>query len=151
MKNQPILEYAKELMSVLPHVMLGFLSRQKNALAKGQISAPQYLVLEFINRHGAQKMSVLAKTIKISLPAMTKLVDKLYSLNMVKRNYDPKDRRIIKIELSTKGAKQVAIITEQRQQLAAKFFGRLSEHDRQEYLRILKEIRNVLQSTKDEK
>lgn len=137
-------EFSKKLVDILPKVMQGFLRRQTDALAKGKITAPQYLVLDLIYRQGAQKMSSLAKELNVSLPAMTGLIERLFKLGIVKRIYGEKDRRVITIEMSAKGEDLVKAIRKQRESIFAEIFGRLTQEERVDYLRILLKIKDIL-------
>jgi DNA-binding MarR family transcriptional regulator len=75
---------------------------------------------------------------------MTGIVDRLVKYGYVLRIFDPQDRRIIKIKLATKGTELVKKINQQRRQMIIKIFGQLSERDRQDYLRILLQIKDIL-------
>jgi len=137
-------EFARRLVDVFPQVMRGVMRRQTDALTKGQITAPQFLVLDLIYRLGPQKMGVLAETLSVSLPAASGLVDRLHKLGLVERVYEEKDRRIIRIELKPRGKSVVKTFRLQREKIIAEIFGQLSENDRNDYLRILIKIKDII-------
>ncbi len=62
----------------------------------------------------------------------------------VVRVYNPEDRRIIKIKLTPQGNTLVKKINQHRRQMVINIFGKLSEPDRREYLRILIQIKDKL-------
>jgi 5'-methylthioadenosine phosphorylase len=62
----------------------------------------------------------------------------------IKRAYDPNDRRIVRVKLIARGSDLVEKINEQRRQMVIKIFGKISENDRNDYLRILMQIKNIL-------
>ncbi|MFH2137712.1 MAG: MarR family transcriptional regulator [Candidatus Omnitrophota bacterium] len=136
--------FARELSEIFPQVIRGVMSRETHALARGKITAPQYLVLELLHSQGPSKMSCLAEEFRVSSPAMSGLVDRLFKMNVVKRVYGEKDRRVIRIELTAKGKKLAEEISRQKQKMIKEFFGQLAEKDRRDYLRILKKIRGLL-------
>ena len=76
--------------------------------------------------------------------AMTGIVDRLVREGYLRRESDPKDRRIIKIRLTAKGERAVTQILEKKKQMIIKMFGMISQGEREEYLRILTHIRDHL-------
>ena len=143
----PMDSFAEKLMGVMPAVMRGILRRQTDSLSRGRISAPQYLVLEMLGR-GPAKMSGLAREMEVSLPAMTQLIDRLCRIGLVKRSYSEKDRRVVNIEITGKGREVIAEVKKQREKVMADIFGRLEKEDRDEYLRIMIKIRDILETSK---
>jgi len=129
---------------IMPVIMREFARRQVNELYKGKITLPQFLALEFLHREGESKMSVLAYFMKVTTAAMTGIVERLVSGGYAGRVYEPRDRRIIKIRLTAKGNGLVKKINTQRQQMVINIFKKISEADRQEYLRILMQIKEIL-------
>ncbi|QZY54422.1 MarR family winged helix-turn-helix transcriptional regulator [Crassaminicella profunda] len=59
-------------------------------------------VIMYLRHNGTSSISGIAKNLTISRPNMTPIIDKLITEDMVKRYYDPNDRRIIRIELTDK-------------------------------------------------
>lgn len=141
-------EFADQMNEVMPVVIKEFARRQINELYKGKITLPQFLVLEFLHREGESKMTDLARFMHVTTPAMTGIVDRLVRDGYVARDYDPEDRRIIKVKLTPKGNELVRKINSQRQQMVIKIFDKISQTDRQDYLRILMQIRNILTQEK---
>ena len=80
---------------------------------------------------------------------MTGLADRPVRDGYVVRTHDPKDRRIVMIKLTGKGAKLVRNITEKRRETIIDIFGRVSERDRNDYLRVLMNIRDILTKEKE--
>jgi DNA-binding MarR family transcriptional regulator len=144
MFNSTVLGFAKEMNNILPAVIRGFLRQMANELTRGKITIPQYLTLDLIYNHGPRKMSWLAKEMSVSLPAMSGLISRLYRLGFIKRIYDDRDRRVIRIDLAHKGRSALEKIRSQRQQAIARVFGKISQRERQEYLRILTKIYYIL-------
>lgn len=147
MTQRNLYDFSKRLTSLLPNIIRGFLRKQSDELAKGKISIPQYLTLDYIYTNAEQKMSKLAKVMAVSLPAMSGLIERLHKLGMVRRNYDPRDRRIVKIALTPKGKEVVVKIRTQRERIISNVFGKISAREREEYLHILTKIHNVLYQT----
>lgn len=144
MQHKSLQSFAARMTEVLPQVMRGFLRMQSDDLARGKLSVPQFLVLDLLYLEGRLKMTRLAREIRVSLPAMSGLVDRLFKMGLVSRLFDESDRRIIKIGLTQKAKNIINNIHEQRENSIMRIFEKLEESEREEYLRILKKIRSIL-------
>ncbi len=144
-------EFADKLSRIMPVMIKEFAQRQANELYKGKITLPQFLVLDFLQKEGESKMTVLARFMGVTTAAMTGNVERLVRDGYAVRAYDEKDRRIIRIKLTLKGTALVKKINQQRRQMIIKIFGKISQGEREEYLRILSRIRDMLTEEKKEK
>ena len=144
MLQDSLLQFADKMNEVMPGIIQGFARRQADELYKGKITLPQFLILDFLSQQGESKMTDMAHFMHVSTAAMTGIVDRLVGYGYVVRVYDPEDRRIIKIKLTPGGNELVRKINEQRRRMVIKIFGSISETDRQDYLRILMQIKEIL-------
>ena len=144
MLQNSLLEFADKMNEIMPGIIQGFARRQADELYKGKITLPQFLILDFLSQQGESKMTDMAHFMHVTTAAMTGIVDRLVRDDYVTRVYDPRDMRVIKIKLTSHGNKLVKKINEQRRSMIIKIFGSISEADRQDYLRILMQIRDVL-------
>ncbi|MFH1460123.1 MAG: MarR family transcriptional regulator [Candidatus Omnitrophota bacterium] len=143
-----VVNFARRFVEVLPQVMRGVLRWQNDALTKGKVTAPQFLVLDLIYTHGPLKMSELSQEIKISLPAMTGLVARLYKMKMVQRISGEKDRRIIRINLTSTGENTVKAFRQQREKIFSEIFSRFSDQERKDFLGLLVKMKDIILSKK---
>ncbi|MBI5145459.1 MAG: MarR family transcriptional regulator [Candidatus Omnitrophica bacterium] len=137
-------EFADRLSQIMPLVAKEFMRQQLGELFKDKVTLPQLLIMSFLSMEGESKMTDMAHFMKVSTAAMTGIVDRLVRLGYATREYDAEDRRIIKIRLTPKGIDLVKKINQQRRQVIIKIFGKISEQDREDYLRILTQIRDIL-------
>ncbi|HAJ57230.1 MAG TPA: hypothetical protein DCL35_05615 [Candidatus Omnitrophica bacterium] len=144
MSDLNLKSFSGEMIRIMPSVIRGMLKKQTDEIARGHITMPQYLVLDLIDKSGPLKMTQIAREMDASLPAMSGIVERLHILKMVERFYDRRDRRIVKIGLTVKGKKVVKKITHQREKMVESVFGRLTEKERQAYLKIFKKVRDIL-------
>jgi len=148
MSGVSVSEFADRISQIMPVIIKEFARHQTSELYKGKITLPQFLILEFLHRESESKMTTLAHFMHVTTAASTGIVDRLVRDGYAVRIYEPKDRRIIKIRLTTKGSELVRRINQQRKQMIIKIFGKISEADRKNYLRILLHIKDAL--TKEE-
>ena len=137
-------EFADKMSEIIPLISKDFLRQQSNEFYKVKVTLPQIIILNFLHTQGETKMSDMARTMEVTTAAMTGIVDRLVREGYATRVYDPSDRRIIKIRLTSKGKILVERINQQRQQMIIKIFGKISAVERQDYLRILMHIRDIL-------
>ncbi|MDD5097121.1 MAG: MarR family transcriptional regulator [Candidatus Omnitrophica bacterium] len=139
-----IADFAQKMNQIMPEIMRGFIRRQNNEVYKDKITLPQIVILEFLYRQGASKMTDLAKYMKVSTAASTGIVERLVRQGYVQRAYDHDDRRIVRIQLNAKGTSILKKIVQQRTQSVTKIFNQISAQDRAEYLRILMQVKDIL-------
>lgn len=137
-------DFADQMNEVMPVILKRFVRMQAEELNKGQITPPQILILEFLNRKGPSKMTDIARFMGTSTAASTGIVNRLVKSGYVIRSFDEKDRRIVKIKIVAKGLDLAKKISFNRRNMLINIFGRISEQDRFDYLRILKKIRDNL-------
>lgn len=137
-------EFADRINEIVPVMMKEFAKRQTGELYKTKVTLPQFLILLLLQREGETKMTDLAHMVKVTTAAMTGIVDRLVRDGYAVRGYDPADRRIIKVKATTEGSRLVKKVNEERRKMIIKIFGKLSESDRTDYLRILTQIKEAL-------
>ncbi|ACA53638.1 MarR family winged helix-turn-helix transcriptional regulator [Clostridium botulinum] len=101
-------------------------------------------VIVYLKHNGNCPISKIAKDLLISKPNMTPIIDKLISENMVTRYTDPKDRRVIRVELTEEG---VLFIKDQEKlikALLAEKISDLSSEDLQYLSNHIIKIKNII-------
>ena len=139
-----ITEFADKINDVVPVMMKEFSKRNVPELYKGKITLPQFLILGFLHNNGDSKMCGIAKFMSVTTAAMTGMVDRLEKYGYVKREPELQDRRIINVSLTHKGLELVKKINDERRHMIIDIFGKVSERDRSDYLRVLMKIKDIL-------
>lgn len=137
-------DFANKMNEIMPIIIKEFSKRHTSELYKGNITLPQLLILNYLNKKEEGKMTDLAKFMGVTTAAMTGITDRLVRGNYVVRNHDTKDRRVINIKLTSKGVDLVKRINQQRREMVIKIFGKISQPERENYLNILMRIRDIL-------
>jgi len=144
-------EFARRVIELSPQIVKGFLQHEHNYLSRGEITLPQFWVLDYLCRNGKTKMNCLAKHLSISPAATTGLIDRLITQELVSRKNDLRDRRIVWIELTFKGKDIICSIRKQKIKALIKVFSRISSKDRNNYLNILEQIVEITNPLPDER
>jgi len=137
-------EFADKINSIVPIMIKEFSRRHVSELYKGKITLPQFLILDFLYRNEDSKMSDLARFMSVSTAAMTGMIERIVKYGYAIRESEPHDRRVIRIKLTAKGSELVKKINQKRRQMIIEIFGRVSEKDRSDYLRVLAKIKDIL-------
>lgn len=87
----------RELFPILPKEWLSL-----------DLTMPQLKVVLLLFTNGEERMSAIASALGVSLATATGVVDRLVEKDMVTREGDPNDRRVVLIRLSDKGEKLIA-------------------------------------------
>jgi DNA-binding MarR family transcriptional regulator len=72
------------------------------------MTMPQLKVILLLFLNGPSRMSVIASELGVSLATATGVVDRLVERNIVLREGDPEDRRVVLCRLSDKGEKLIS-------------------------------------------
>ena len=139
-----IQEFTDRLTKIMDAMSKEFSQQQTNELHKGKINVPQFLILNHLLQKKESNMKELSRVINLTGAATTGIVDRLVSSNYVVRSFDPHDRRVIKIRLTAKGKALIGRVYEERKKVIMRLFQNVSESDRDEYLRILTQIKDAL-------
>ena len=104
---------------------------------KYELSASQLEVLWYVGMHAPTSMDSIAHYLNIKPPSVTALVDRMEKDGYVLREQATTDRRITNVILSPRMRKEFASFTRQKEATFNKLMDRLSDHDKQELIRIL--------------
>jgi len=148
MEKLSLSEFSDRLNEIMPLIMKGFFRKQACPLV-GTVSPAQFLLLNYLQGRGESTMTAVAHYLEVTTAAVTGLVERLVRDGYVLRLPDPADRRIIKVRLSARGAALLAKFTEQKRKTIIRVFSKISERDRQEYLRIVTQVRDIITEEHD--
>jgi len=137
-------EFIEKLSQIMPTVALKFMRRQVKDLCESQFTFSQFFVLNLLNSSQKLKMKDLADILKVTTANVTGIIERLVRDGYVKREYEPKDRRVIYVALTDKAKDFLKKIEAKRNRMLTKVFSKISEDDRKQYLKILNQIKDIL-------
>lgn len=109
-----------------------------------EMTGAQMRILHFLDLEGPQRMSDIARLVGVSLPAATITVEKLVEAKLVKRTPDPKDRRVVRIELTSKGRRIVQQMNKVHEKRFGEILAKLSPAERKELIGSFQRIHELL-------
>lgn len=143
--SRELVEFARGVNRALPNILRELTRRQARNPAWGRISVPQMLILETLHYQGQCMMRELAEGLSVSTPAVTGLVDRMVKSGYIRRVRDEGDRRVINVELTSKGVKVAKGVLDARERTIRDVFGRLKPSERKAYLKILKKVCGIIE------
>lgn len=115
----------------------------------GSISLHQFHFLNYIERNKSCTPSEIAKHFGITLGAVTGFVDRLFKQNLITRERSEEDRRLVVIQLSEEGHKQLNLLNERMLDVYRKMGEELGEDEIEVFNRHLARILRVLTELED--
>src|ERR1700722_5472738 len=104
------------------------------------LSILQIHTLSLLKKNASLPMSEIAEYFRIELPSATSLLNKLVALQLVKRQQDIKDRRLVKIALTEKGESLLKKAMDEKITHIERMLSYLSEIEQHELLRLLEKL-----------
>ncbi len=99
-QNEELVEHVLELGAKIFHELLPIIPKE---VLQFDLTMPQLKVVLLLFLNGPMRMSDLASGLSVSLATVTGVVDRLVERDIVLRESDPKDRRVVLCRLSEKG------------------------------------------------
>lgn len=94
-----------------------------------ELTGVQFFTLRLLAREERLKVTDIATCMGVTLSAITGLINRLYKLELVTREQDEADRRIVWIKLTPKGQELVNVLTEKRAERLASLLKDLPAED----------------------
>ncbi len=101
--NEKQSECISEVVSSIRQIVRSIYLDSKRMVKRFGLTGPQTSVLRLIMRRGPMSSSCMSRLLFVSPSNITGIVDRLEAKSLVKRVRDPKDRRVVVIELTEKG------------------------------------------------
>jgi len=132
-------EIAKEISMLMPAIARRILLE---FFQEVDISQSQLLTIMAIYEKKTCRLSELSTKMGISDPTASGLVDRLSKARYVNREQDPDDRRAVCIALTNKGVHLAKKFRSAVSDRWVEILQQISKRDREEFIRILREIRS---------
>ncbi len=140
MKTDNAKRYAEELENIFTTSLRTFQVKNHGKLDGLDITFPQLLVLRILSVRSGQQMRNLANQLGLGLPTTTGIVDRLVRAGLVERCRDLEDKRVVRINMTTKGTSLLETATRKRQKEVASILVKMEEGEGEEFLRLLKKF-----------
>ena len=111
--------------------------RFEEVLRRNDASLGTWIVLNAVSEQGTVSQRTLASHAHVEGATITHHVDRLEALGLVRRQVDPDDRRVRRIEPTPEGARLHKRLLTELRKFESKLFDGFSDEDRAELRRLL--------------
>src|SRR3989338_5455019 len=141
-KRLSLQAFSKEMLGLLLKMFRAMSQRENHPLAKGQVTIPQFLVLEALYESQPRKLCEFSQILKVTPSAVTGIVERMEKERWVKRTDDSQDRRVHWMWLTLKGKKLVLSVLRQKEKSIRAMFTGLTDQERRTYLKLFRKVVN---------
>lgn len=117
-------EFVDRIQALFPRILRSLDAQEERELIGLEVTPSQMGALVALSRGQEHTMGELAGNLALTESACTRLVDRLVKMNLVRRDRDAIDRRVVRVRLSSYGRQLVDLVLARRQAQ----FNRLAEH-----------------------
>ena len=132
---------AKEIAWLVPKLLRGL---RAGFIADQQVTTSQLVTLMRIYEKGTTRVGTLSKEMRVSAPTITGIIDRLMRNGYITRMHDKQDRRAVNVELTNKGKSLIEHVLLEINKRWYRILMHLSQEERENYLRILRRVVEVL-------
>ena len=133
------------LADIVPLVMRAIRDEMRSRRSP-DLSLPQFRALLYIRRHPGTSLSDLAEHIGLTLPSISKMIDRLESRDLVTRRGAPDDRRRVCLELTALGKSTLQSASDSTREHLAERLSTLSPEERATIMQAMNSLRSVFGS-----
>ena len=105
-----------------------------------ELTMPQLKVLFRLNAQGPSKVGSLARALRVTLPTMTGILDRLVEHGLIRRDEDPGDRRVVISRLTDSGQELVDRLQAASRTRLTRIYEALSQDTLERHVAALEEI-----------
>ena len=142
----PSVEMCAALVADTIPLVMRMLRAEMRSHRSADLSVPQFRALAFIARHPGTSLSEVADHIGLTLPSISKMIDRLMARDLVARREASDDRRRVCLELTPRGQATWRSSTRATRTYLAELFDALSPEDREIIIRAMNSLRRVFDS-----
>lgn len=133
MPNHPIERAEKKLRLIAATIK----KNGRKILTNYPISHSQFIALQWIAEQENLTIGELSKKIGLAFSTTTDLIDRMESNELIKRERDIRDRRVIRIQTLEKGRSIINDVIEERRQYLGRVLNNLSATEQEQLSHIL--------------
>ncbi len=140
-------QFTEFMSTALPELISSIMREDTSAVAKGQVSVPQFWALHYIAQKEGLTVNELATALNRGKSATSGLLQRLENGGLVKRVHSKTDRRVVHVALTAKGRRLVEQLVANRKQGIRKTYSSLTAPERARHMAMLKKILKAARTT----
>lgn len=150
MEGADIPAFVQQIQHLFPRIMRYLEAEAARELIGLEVTPAQMNALVVLYDPKNLPMGELAELLGLTESAATRLVDRLLRMNLVRRDRDEVDRRVVRVRLSSYGRQLADLVFQRRQEQFTRFAQRLAPEARQNLTQGLDALLSVFQDMEHE-
>ncbi|MCL4493288.1 MAG: MarR family transcriptional regulator [Firmicutes bacterium] len=150
MDDSELRQFVEQIQKLFPRIMRYLEDEASRELIGLEVTPSQMNALFALYGVNDLPMGELADQMGLTESAATRLVDRLINMNLVRRERDEQDRRVVRVRLSTYGKQLAELVFERRQEQVMRFAKRLEQPARNALIYGLSHLLEVFQTLEQE-
>ncbi|MCY0878069.1 MAG: MarR family transcriptional regulator [Firmicutes bacterium] len=150
MADDDIPSFVEQIQRLFPRIMRYLEEEATRELIGLEVTPAQMNALVVLYEPKNLPMGELAELLGLTESAATRLVDRLLRMNLVRRERDESDRRVVRVRLSSYGRQLADLVFQRRQAQFTRVAERLTAAERQELVRGLNALLTVFSEIEHE-
>ena len=142
--------FVQQIQHLFPRIMRYLEAEATRELIGLEVTPAQMNALVVLYEPKNLPMGELAELLGLTESAATRLVDRLLRMNLVRRDRDDVDRRVVRVRLSSYGRQLADLVFQRRQEQFTRFAQRLSAGERENLIQGLSALLTVFQDIEHE-
>jgi DNA-binding MarR family transcriptional regulator len=138
---------AQQFIEVMFKTSRLFRERMNYSTQIANLSFLQIQTLTYLKLRQNAQMSEIAEHFHIELPSATSLLNKLVALQLVERQSDKKDRRLVRIILTEEGNAILTLAKKEKEANVKQMLSYLTNEEQKELLRLIEKLNNRMENT----
>ncbi|MEN7972943.1 MAG: TolC family protein [Verrucomicrobiota bacterium] len=140
-------QFIEFMSEALPELISSIMREDTSAVAKGQVSVPQFWALHYISLKDGLTVNELATALHRGKSSTSGLLQRLGKSGLIKRTHSKIDRRVVHINLTPKGRRLVEQLVKNRKQGIRKTYSSLTTAERTRHMQMLEKILKATRTT----
>ncbi|MEI2665201.1 MarR family winged helix-turn-helix transcriptional regulator [Rossellomorea sp. LJF3] len=120
------------------------------ALKDMNLTGPQFFILYLLSTSDDMKSTELAEKLDVKPSAITVMIDRLLKNDLVSRQRDESDRRIVKLELTSFGREIFEKAKRKRREIFSRYLAYLDEADVDQLVTIYEKLAAAVENNTEE-
>ncbi|MCA1059884.1 MarR family transcriptional regulator [Rossellomorea aquimaris] len=120
------------------------------ALKDMNLTGPQFFILYLLSTSEDMKSTELAEKLDVKPSAITVMIDRLLKNDLVARERDEKDRRIVKLQLTSLGREIFEKAKGKRREIFSRYLAYLGEEDVDQLVTIYEKLAAAVENNTEE-
>lgn len=136
--------YVEEIEALLRHVGAIVRKRGRDILSHFDITPPQFDALLFLREHGELTMGELCQKMYLACSTATDLIDRMERNDLIERERDSEDRRVIRLKTKPKGLQIIEEVLKARKGYLSTVLAQVEDEDKDQLIRALGQIHRLM-------